>query len=255
MISGDAALELLQGGTALRIQYANTSGYNPESLTRVNELSKAFPGQITLRFWGHMGEAFDFKNFVYLPDVDALTIETMRAEHWEDVETLPNLKRLVLGINETKDLKILDRLLHDNLQSLILPQIRSKALDLSPLVKAQHLRELSIFGHRKNISSVSQLKGLEVLSFSPHSKDSYPYIDELPKLRQLEFHLGGRSHIDEVRSDSLTDLRFFQVRGLESLGDLNRFKRLNYLSVENQPRLDKADYEETIKNIHRVSWR
>ena len=244
----------LEKKESLRIQFSAPSEYNSILLKAINELAREFPEQITLRFWHHLGDSFDFKIFTQLPDICKLWLDPIRAKNWEHFESLPNLKYLSFGILEVTDKKILSRIVHPKLETLILSQIRTKALDLQYLELGQNLQELRMFGHRKNISSISALKTLRTLIFSPSIKDTYPYISQLSNLEHLEFYLGGSENIDEISSITLKTLKFFQVKRLQDLGDLSRFPSLKMINVENQPLIEKSNYFKKLEAIRIVNW-
>ncbi|MEP3889206.1 MAG: hypothetical protein ABJN69_01995 [Hellea sp.] len=238
----------------LRIQFSSPSEYNSMQLNSINDLAREFPEQITLRFWHHLGDSFDFKILNQLPNICNLWLDPIRAKNWEHFKSLPNLKYLSFGVLEITDKKILSRIVHQNLETLILSQMRTKALDLQYLEQAKNLKELRMFGHRKNISSISALKSLRTLIFSPSIQDSYPYITQLSNLKHLEFHLGGSESIDEVSSTGLKTLKFFQVKRLQDIGDLSRFPSLETIKVENQPLLERSNYSKKLEAIRVVNW-
>lgn len=244
----------LEKNEHLRIQFSCPSEYNSTLLKAINELGREFPEQIMLRFWHHLEDSFDFKILTQLPDIRNLWLDTIRARNWEHFESLPNLKYLRFGILEVTDKKILSRIVHPNLETLILSEMRTKALDLQYLEQGQNLQELRMFGHRKNISSISALNTLRTLIFSPSTQDTYPYLSQLSNLENLEFYLGGSENIDEISSTVLKTLKFFQVKRLQDLGDLSRFPRLEMIKVENQPLLEKSNYSKKLEAIRIVNW-
>ena len=211
----------------LRIQFSSPSEYNSIKLSSINDLVREYPEQITIRFWHHLGDGFDFKVLNQLPDIRNLWLDPIRAKNWEHFKSLPNLKYLSFGILEIADKKILNRIVHQNLETLILSQMRTKALDLQYLEQAKNLQELRMFGHRKNISSISVLKSLRTLIFSPTIQDSYPYITQLSNLEHLEFHLSYFSWLLEQRdwlagnSFSLADIAgAANISCLDFLGEI-----------------------------------
>ena len=226
----------------LRIQFSNPSEYTSRRLRSINDLAREFPEQITIRFWSHIGDSFDFKTLDQLPDIRKLWLDPIRARNWEHFKSLPNLRSLSFGILEIDDKKILSHIIHQNLRSLTLTQMRTKALDLQYLEQGENLQELRLFGHRKNISSISTLQSLRALIFSPSIQDTYPYISQLPNLEHLEFQLGGSETVNEIFSTSLKTLNFIQVKHLQHLGNLSRFPNLEKIKVENQPLLVKTHY-------------
>ena len=244
----------LENQENLRIQFSSPTEYSSTHLKSVNDLARRFPEHITLRFWHHLGDSFDFKILSQLPDVRNLWLDPIRAKNWEHFEGLPDLRSLNFGILEVADKKILKRLVHQNLETLILSQTRTKALDLQYLEQGQNLQELRLFGHRKNISSISTLNTLRTLKFSPSVRDNYPYLSQLANLEHLEFLLGGSENIDEISSTSLKTLKFVQVKFLQNLGDLSRFPNLEMIEVENQPLLERSYYAKHLEAIEIVNW-
>lgn len=244
----------LEKKETIRIQFMRASEYNSKKLKLVNDLAHEFPELITLRFWGHLDESFDFKTLNQLPDICNLWLDPIRAKNWEHCKILPNLKLLSFGVLEIPDKKILSRLVHQNLETLFLSEMRTRALDLKYLEQGTNLLELRVFGHRKNISSISTLKSLKKLMFNPSIRDNYPYISQLSNLEHLEFFLGGSENLDEVSSKSLKILKFIQVKRLQSLGDLSRFPNLEMIQVENQRLLEKSHYSKELEAIRTVNW-
>jgi hypothetical protein len=60
-------------------------------------------------------------------------------------------------------------------------------------------------------------------------------------LRSLNLILGGRSSFDEFQHAALEELSIIRVRGVQTLGSLHRFPRLQSLQVEDQLQIQCID--------------
>ncbi len=133
---------------------------------------------------------------------------------------------------------VLDYFNPTSLKSLILGDTRNCNIDLGNLSNFVELEEFHTTGHTKNISTICSLPSLKNLSLSSiKKKDDIGFISSIPALKALRLILGGRASIAEITSVQLQSLEIIRVQGLEDVGDLGRFEKLERLLIEDQIRL------------------
>lgn len=197
--------------------------------------------RLTLRFYGHHNDVFDARVVLQFPQVRSLIINCI----YDDIENpdalseLKHLTHLSLGIYGLKNKKILDCLPLENLVEFSLEETETKAVDLAPLARAIQLKTLKLYGHKKNIDTVSNLSNLEEFVFNAAKNVSIDFINELSSLKSLKFVLGGKESIEEINHlPKLEELAFTMMRGLNNIGDLQRFPSLVSLFMQDQAQME-----------------
>ena len=214
-----------------------------EYLARVNGLCATYGTSLTVRFFGHYSDEFDGNVLHEIPDVHALTLNCLEnGRNLEVLKGLNHLTKLSFGIYELKERGILNSLPLEQLTQLTLEETATKALDLAPMAKAQSLRHLQLFGHRKNISALGQLTQLEELAFNPVKGVPLEFLNGLTSLKTLKLVLGGTEDLNDVTLPNLTDLALTMVRGFTDLGPLDRFPKLERLLLQDQQHLEQIDF-------------
>lgn len=207
---------------------------------RLNRLCGTFGPQLSVRFYGHYGEVFDARILEQLPEAQSLTINCLDEAHNLDaIAGLKKLAHLSLGVRNLTDKAILSRLPIAQLQSLALEEADTKALDLAPVAAGTRLTTLKVFGHRKNIAALGALSMLEEFVFNPAKGMSFEFINGMTGLTALKLVLGGTEHLRDINLPHLRDLAVTQTRGLNDLGDIQRFGALRRVFVQDEPHLKK----------------
>ena len=233
---GTAEIEkLLESGCSVTIQFSKAD-YSPDLLTVVNELCRAFGPRIEVRFFGHYSECFDASVISHLPNVRWLAIDCLTHIRNEDaLWRLPLLERLSFGVFEFDKPNFLDGAPLEQLTNLSLAENRKRNFDLASLGRCENLRNLFIQGHTNGINALAKASQLEEVRLSSMPKwQDLSFVNDIQKLKSLDVLLGGRQSIDEVHHPALEELRIIRVRGLESLGSLERFPMLRFLQIEDQ---------------------
>jgi hypothetical protein len=99
------------------------------------------------------------------------------------------------------------------------------------------LEELTISGQKKNLQAVGRVASLKRLTIGLVTKIGCAFLSDLKDLEELKLLLGGQEDISDIRCPSLKKLEVVRVRGLNRVGDLGRFPKMQNLRIENQPRL------------------
>jgi hypothetical protein len=193
-----------------------------------------------VRFYGHYGEVFDARILEQLPNAQSLTVNCLdEACNLDAIAGLEKLADLSLGVRILTDKAILSRLPIAQLQSLVLEEADTKALDLAPLAGGSNLKSLKVYGHRKNIDELAALSTLEEFVFNPAKGMALEFISKMVGLSALKLVLGGTEHLRDIDLPNLRDLAVTQTRGLNDLGDLQRFGTLRRLLVQDEPHLKR----------------
>lgn len=209
-------------------------------LDRVQQACAARGATLEIRFYDHFEEEFDATVLDSLTEIRNLSIDGLPSvRHPEAVGRLPKLTSLRFGPRRIGDSKVLGALGVQRLTHFTLSGTPTPTIDLAPLADAHSLRWLRLLGHGKNTEAVGGVTSLIELAIQPSAKFSLEFMNRLVSLETLKFVLGSAPSIEPIASLlSLRDLSFRQVRGLEELGDLERFPRLRRLQVIDQPKIE-----------------
>lgn len=226
-------------GTKLpTIQFSN-SAYSRENLDRINALCKTFGASLEVRFYGHLGEAFDASALAHLPNVQWLSIDCL--EDIQNVEYLYKLnaiKKLSFGVYNFDGRHLTNQLNINQLEELNLSSTKKNNINLSPLSKASKLHTLAISGHIKGIENLGNSKSIETLRLrSIPKKQNLAFVSNMQNLQSLEISLGGRAEINEITNSEIRTLKLVRIRGLNDLGNLERLPKLENLQIEDQVQL------------------
>lgn len=202
-------------------------------------LCQVFGSSLEVRFFGHYGHDFDARVLSALPDVRWLSVDCLTRIANEDwLYKLPLLERLSFGVSEFDQPDFLDGFQLERITQLSLSETRSRKLDLGGLHRCTSLTELFLQRHTRNIEALARTPVLRTLRLSGMPKQcELSFVGEMPSLQSLTLLLGGRPSLDGVSSRTLQELEIVRVRGLETLGPLDRFPKLRRLQVEDQLQL------------------
>jgi hypothetical protein len=208
-------------------------------LERVQQACAACGATLEIRFYDHFEEDFDATVLDSLTEIRNLSIDGLPSvRHPEAVGRLPKLTSLRFGPRRIGSAKVLGALGVQRLTHFTLSGTPAPAIDLAPLAEAHSLRSLRLLGHGRNTEAVGSAASLIELAIQPSATFSLEFMNRLASLETLKFVLGSAPSIASIEPlPSLRDLSFRQVRGLETLGDLERFPRLRRLQVIDQPKV------------------
>lgn len=222
-------------------------------LARLDELCARYGSALNVRFYGFYSEIFDARILNRLPNIRSLTVNCLsEACHLETIGEIKHLEDLSLGVFDLQQKDILHALPLKSLKTLTLEETNTKALDLAPLAEAHDLRQLRLFGQKKNIEVIGGLAQLEEFVFNPAKGKSLEYLNGMTNLQTLKLILGGCENFNEVKLGKLKDLAVTQVRGLSTLGDLTRFSLLERLLVQDQIQLQSVAFTSQISNLRHI---
>jgi len=218
--------------------------YTDEQLSTINRLCAMYDKSFGVRFYGHYSSTFDCRILLNIPEVKCLYVDCLlNADNISTISRLHKLQTLSLGVYELKETEILNTENLKQLTELILTDTKTKALNLEYLNEYQNLKYLILGGHTKNISSVGTLHHLEYLSLNSIKKVSVEFINKLKRLKTLKFILGGRDNIHEIDDNEIEDLEIIWVRGFNDLSNIGRFKKLKFLRIEDNIRLQTIHFD------------
>jgi hypothetical protein len=183
----------------------------------LGDLLADHPG-VTLRVFGH--------------DPDLAGLEFLR---W-----FPRLRRFRIDHLETVDLDQLQRLPED-LQFLGVGETRRRALDLTPAIRFQHLRELRIVGHKRGLAEIIDAnRELEAIALSRLPVDKVLAEIALSRLDSLTLKLGSLTDIGWLNNAAnVRYLALRQVRGITDVDVLASFKSLVWLWLDSLGKITK----------------
>lgn len=231
----------IEGGRLPRIQFSNPKACGPSILAHLNACCDRFGARLFVRFFGFYKADFDAEILRDLPAVRALIIDLSSAKNIEFIGQLEHLEEFGIGIFQGNYPNILEEPGIQRVQRLILINTRRNNVDLAPLARFPNLSELILNGHSRNIEVLGSLNALRRLCLNQIKKSvRFPWIRSMPRLRDLEILLGGRTDIDEVAHDGLEHLRVDRVRGIERI-NLAAFPVLSRFHMEDQLRVPGLD--------------
>lgn len=236
--------EILDSGRTPTIQFSEAD-YRPGLLRDVNLLCAEFGERIEVRFFGHYSSRFDADALRDLPDAQWLSIDCLHhIANAQRIADLPKLTRLSFGVFEFDEPDFLATIGADRLTRLSVGETRKRNFDLAPLANCDRLTHLFVHGHTKHINTIGALPRLARLSLSACPKhQNLAFLSDAPALQSLRLLFGGRETIDEFSHPRLKQLAVIRVRGLETVGDLERFPNLRILQIEDQLQLRAIDLQ------------
>ena len=228
----------IAAGTHVIVQFART-GYTPQQLDNLNELTRQHGRDLTIRFYGHYNGDFDASVLQYLPDAQCVSMDCLtKASNLDALSHLHNLKELRLGVFELDNADILKTINLGSLEALMLGDTKNCRIDLAALAACGQLQRLDSVGHSRNIASICLLPSLQVLGLVAFRKsEELDFVSAVPNLTTLHLGFGGRASIAELTAPRLQRLEILRVQGLADLGDLGRFAELQSVQIEDQIRL------------------
>ena len=229
---------IVDDGGSPTVQFSKP-GQDRTLLDTVNGLCQVFGSRLEVRFFGHYGHDFDASVLSALPSVRWLSVDSLTRIANEDwLYKLPLLERLSFGVFEFDRPDFLEGFPLERFTELSVSETRNRKLDLGELQRCTRLTELYLQGHTRNIEALARVPLLRKLRLSGMPKQrELSFVGEIASLQSLTLLLGGRPSFDEVGSRTLQELEVIRVRGLETLGLLDRFPNLRRLQVEDQLQL------------------
>ncbi|SDZ58444.1 hypothetical protein SAMN05444397_109189 [Flavobacterium aquidurense] len=232
----------LNEGKHVIVQFSENV-YSDENLYILNKLCAKYDVNFGIRFYGHYSSTFDFKTILKIPEVICLYLDCLlEADNIIALNSLHRLQKLSLGVYELKETEILNYENLKELTELILTETKTQALNLDYLKDYKNLKYLIIGGHTKNIQALGNLIDLEYLSLNSIKKTSVEFINNLKNLKTLKFILGGRENIDEINDNQIEHLEVVWVRGFNDISNIGKFKKLKFLLLEDNIKLEKVEF-------------
>jgi hypothetical protein len=236
----ETAERLLVGGEAAVVQFSEPC-YSDDLLKAINSLAERFGRLLELRFYLHSGTAFDCAVLNRVPAVANLNIGLPQASNLAALAQLGCLEELAIGIDDLREEQLLGYPNLRALRALTLGETKTNAIELSCLGDFRHLESLRICGHTRGIAAVGSIASLRELALHGIGKQTrLDFLSKAVGLQRLSLLLGGRVSIAEIDVAGLRELEICRVRGLAELGDLSRFRVLETLVVDDQPKVESV---------------
>lgn len=233
---------ILAKGSEPTIQFSK-AGQDKGLLRAVNALAAHYGDRLHVRFYGHYSDVFDAAILAHLPDVQWLSVDRLTDIRNEGaIGEMPKLKKLSFGVFRFADDAFLKSLPLARLSELAVWENERGTLDLEPLARAPAIERLIVSGHTKGIAAIASLPRLAQLELwrVPRTQ-RLDVLQQAPVLRELKLVLGGRSSFDEFSHPGIEALTASYVKGLSSIGSLNRFPGLRTLDISQQGLLRTID--------------
>ncbi len=233
---------IIDAGRMPTIQFSRP-GYSQELLRAVDDLCAHLGHGLEVRFYGHHLAPFDAAVLAAIPHVRRLSVDCLSAIVNEQmIADLSALQSLSFGVYWFDNPNFLAGLNLANLRRLRLSETAKRNFDLGPLTAAKCLEALLVEGHTRSIDSLAHLGALQTLTLRAIPKNcDLSFVGRIESLKALKFILGGRASFNEISHPQLENLEVVWVRGLETIGPLERFPNLRSLIIEDQPRLSAID--------------
>ncbi|MVN23465.1 leucine-rich repeat domain-containing protein [Mucilaginibacter arboris] len=239
----------LKLGKKVILQFADKS-YTDKILSEINELCFKHDESLCIRFYGHHSKQFDCRILQRIPNVKCLYIDCLqRADNLQIIKELSELKSLSIGIFELQDTEILNSDNLKNLTELIVADTKTKAFNLDYLRQFKKLKSLTICGHIKNIDAIGELSELEFLSLNSVKKVPVNFINKIKNLKTLNFILGSRENLNEIKENTIENLDITWVRGFNNLYCISKFPKLKTLKIEDEIQLPKIQFDNVFPDL------
>ncbi|MEV4691487.1 hypothetical protein AB0K27_10250 [Micromonospora echinospora] len=156
------------------------------------------------------------------------------------LQWFPSLARFSLsGLHKVSSLENL-RLLPEDLSSLDVGETSAK-VDLRPATRFRHLKQLRVVGHSKGLNELLEsLQGLSALSLWRLPIDRVSKPPHLSRtLESIALTLGSLKDPDWILGlDRLRYVAVRAVKGVEAVGWVGRLPKMEYLWLDDLPKLD-----------------
>lgn len=242
----------------ITVQFDDMSAIKPAKLKKINKLCQTYQDRINVRFYGMYGqeEQFDAQVLEHLPDVTNLTINCLNAVlNPEFLYQLPHLRHLDFSPYLWTDVEFLQHFAHpEQFMSLEFRDIRNQKLNMQALTRFPNLTSLVLWGQGKGIESIKSLKQLKKLQLRKFPHLDLSILNNLHQLEELFLYSGAQDNLEAIQALPIHTLEIDGIRGLRSLGELQRFGLLKNLIIENQGQLAEIDFT-NCQNLQIVSLR
>ena len=186
-----------------------------------------YPG-VSLRAYGSF-EFRDLEFLSYFGEVRKVQIDAWKVESFDGLGYLSEQLEF-LGLGNTK-----------------------KTLSLAVLKRFQHLKELYLEGHRKDIAVVGTLLHLEQLTLRSVRMPDIRFLEPLQKLWWLALKLGGIRDLTALpRIGRLKYLELWMIRALEDLSPIADVGTLQYLFLQDLRRVTHLPDMAGLRSLRRV---
>lgn len=228
--------------------------YDDEMLSELNILAKKLDRNFQIRFYGHDKKTLDCKTLLKVDNVKNLSINCLKkVKNFKELTKLENLEKLIIGIDDFKEVEILNSKNFKTIVELNLASSKNNGLNLEHLKNFKNLTYLGVSGSFKNTDSIGELTSLKTLYLSSiSSKISLEFVNHINSLKHLYITLGNRESIDEINGENLETLKLLWIRNLKSLNNISRFKNLKYLQVENQSQIKTIEFDKEMESLERL---
>ena len=243
----------VESGKNIIVQFDDTI-YTDEILSNLNTLALELDTNLEIRFYGHDKNTFDCATLLKVDNVKSLSINCLKkVKNLGELSKLKQLEKLIFGIEEFKETEILNSENLKSIRNLSIATKKTKNLNLEHLKGYEKLESLSISGPFKNIAFIGKVKQLTTLYLSSISgKVPLDFVNQLNNLKHLHISLGSRENIDEINGGNIETLKLLWIKNLNSLDNINRFKHLTYLQVENQAQITTIKFDSEMKSLTRL---
>lgn len=229
------------------VQYSEAEVPEGPLLHLLNEELFAARPDVTLRIYGFHLQSADLSVLTRLPQVERLSVDcSTRAQGWEHLGSLSNLRELELDVFEMDAFDVLYGVTSDLVQ-IRLGKTRSKKPDLSVLRRFGRLEKLAIDGHKKGIEGIQELHTLQELHVHGIPLEELGFLGELPNLASLSIGQGKAESLDWL--NGLPGLNKLRIRSAKKLAELNvlaDLTELERLELVDQPLL------KTLPDLHNL---
>jgi len=214
-----------------------------DALAAVDALAATAPDRVTLRFYDfYSGPPFDAEILTGLQHVRRFDLDCLlEGVNLDALGRITGITHLALEVWNLTQKDILHHIDPSALRSLRVGDMQSKAIDGSALARFRALETVWLSNSVKAHDGLRGLPALRQITLRARPKDSYAFLADCPALTGMSFFLGGAPAMEEVRSETLTDLSVIRCRGLDDMGDLGRFPALRHLAIEDQIRMSALD--------------
>jgi protein phosphatase 1 regulatory subunit 7 len=230
------------------IQFSNNN-YSNDILNKIDRLCNIYSSNFSVRFYG---QGFDPIKLKFITNVKSLYIDCIsNIGDLSCLKELEKIEKFYFGVYNFNQFDFLSFKNLYSLKELRLGETKIK-FDLNHIKNFDSLYKLDLVNQSKNIEKISDVESITELGLSSMKNVDLTFLNNFQKLKKLHILLGGIKSLSDIKIPTLNYLTLIRIRGLENIGDISRFKNLQYLQIEDQIKLESVEIKNEQNQLVRL---
>jgi hypothetical protein len=201
-------------------------------LARIAEFMEAYPNVALRAYAGYDGSIRDLEFLQHFPRLTRFHADALRYQDFASIDGL--------------------RFLPETLAELHLGRFKRR-FSLRPLARFESLRRLHLEGAWRDVDVLGGLQALEDVTLRSLTLPDLAILRPLRRLRSLAIKLGGTRDLALLPELApLAYLELWAIRGLEDIAPLGELHSLQFLFLQDLPRIDRLPDMARMTSLRRV---